>query len=311
MRTTAFPDLPFVVGTNEGYLYFRLVDGRPAGPKVHVCDGAVMEVVALQRQALAFCGSGVTDAGWYLWDEAAAAIALIVRPALGQAAFTGTGSVVYVALGREAPPAPIPMTRLMLRDLASGTTTQVEEAFGVSAELRLTGEGVAVWRPRNNDSFVRPDAEAGTWVLRGTALSRFSGLRLIEGGAGRALLEAEVTLSRPGCCRSVYTRIAAEQRLTPNDVSDEHALALLDDGAIVTWRPGPNAFEGDIVVYRGGTVARLDRGHFSSVRAMRSGDWIVVQQPADPQLLAYRISDGSFASVPDRGFRSLATLGSR
>jgi hypothetical protein len=41
------------------------------------------------------------------------------------------------------------------------------------------------------NQLVRPDAEAGTWILHGTALTKLSLYRLIDDGKGRDLLESE------------------------------------------------------------------------------------------------------------------------
>lgn len=309
MRTVAFPDLPFVVGTGTGDLYFQLRNGQPAGAKVHVCAGSIWDVVTYKRQVLALCGLG-DSLDLYLWDEAHATPSLVAKSVLRYVAFTGTGSVVYVTMGQRHPGAPTAMTRLMLQDLASGKVTRVDQAYGVAFGLRLTGEGVAVWRPKNSLSFVRPEAEAGTWILHGTALTRFSALRLIDGRPGLDALETEGT-DQPGnlCCTAVYEKTTSERRLTPNDIPNEHVAALLGDGRIVTWRGGSDGRPGDMAVYAKGTVQRLDHGVFSAFGIMHSGDWVVARKSAPgPELLAYRIADGAFASTATSGWTAIALL---
>ena len=164
-------------------------------------------------------------------------------------------------------------------------------------------------------SFQRSDAETGTWILRGTTLTKLSQLRLIEGGNGRDLLESESVdpatgFFTPACCTYVASKTTTEQRLTPADVRNEKGLALLDDGRIVTWRPENGEYDGSVVLYNGTTVERINRGRFSAFRVLRSGDWIVAQEAAPtPALHAYRTSDGAFATMPGSGFSTFAFLG--
>ena len=312
-RTTAFPDLPFVIGTDRGDLYTDLVNGQPAGQKIHICDGMVVDIVTYQRQALASCGRGGGETSWYLWDAATRQLQSIAKTGVHGAAFTGSGGVVYVDIGRSEPLAPISMTKLMLRDLASGTLTQLDERYGVANALRLTGEGVAVWRAKNNPAFVRSDAEAGTWILKGTTLVKYSQDELIASSGGLAVLETEPDQMSTGCCPVIITKTTVEQRLTPRDVSNEHVVALLEDGRVVAWRPTVDEYEGDIVIYERGTPTRVDHGNFSTWRIMRSGDWLVASNPSpSPALYAYRISDGAFASVAvvPGAFQALGMLSS-
>jgi hypothetical protein len=314
-RTVAFPDLPFIVGTNTGDLYFQLLNGQPAGPKVHACDGSVSNLVAYGRQALFHCSSAGIPM-LYLYDDDTGQVAAIAKTENATYALTGTGEAVYVTIGTTVPTAPIPMTRLMLLDLRTGATTQIDERYGVAFELRLTGEGVMVWRPKNSLSFVRPDAEAGTWILHGTTLTKLSLYRLIDGGRGRDLLESEPVDPGTGyatassCCTYVVLKTASEQRLTPSDVRNEKGLALLEDGRLVAWRAENGEYDGSIVIYNGTKVERTDRGRFGAFRVLRSGDWLVAQEAAPtPALHAYRISDGAFAAMPGNGFSALAILG--
>lgn len=318
-RTAAFPDLPFIVGTTSGDLYFQLAGGQPAGRKVHACDAPITNLVALGRQALFLCyGTMPATPTLYLYDDAAGTVVAVAKTEHQQYAFTGTGGVVYVTQGRSVPTAPITMTKLMLLDLRTGTTTTIDERFGVAYELRLTGEGLMVWRPQNSLSFRRPEAEAGSWILHGTTLTKLSLYRLIDGGRGRDLLESEAVDPSSGyatssfCCTYVLSKTASEQRLTPPDVRNEKGLAVLEDGRLVAWRPESGEYDGSVVIYNGTNVERVDRGRFSSYRVLRSGDWIVTSEFAPTSgLNAYRISDGAFAAAPGSGFSALAILGPR
>jgi hypothetical protein len=315
-RSVAFPDLPFIVGTNAGDLYFQLVNGQPIGRKVHACDGSIQDLVAYGRRALFLCRSSGVLGTLILYDDDTGAVAAVATTEIATYALSGTGEAVYVTMGQGVPSAPIAMTKLIVQDLLTGTTTTIDERFGVAFEVRLTGEGVAVWRPKNSLSFARPDAEAGTWILHGTTLARLSQYRLIDGGKGRDLLESEPVDPATGystsssCCTYVVWKTTSEQRLTPSDVRNEKGLALLEDGRVVTWRPKNGEYDGDVVIYNGTKIERMDRGRFSAFRVLRSGDWIVAQEAAPtPGLHAYRISDGAFATMPGSGYSAVAFLG--
>lgn len=316
-RVVAFPDLPFIVGTENGDLFFQLVQGQPAGRRVHVCDAGIRHLVAYGRQALFLCDTR-PESSLDLYDDDTGKLTAIAKTESQLYALTDTGQVVYVAIGRSEPTAPIPMTRLMSLDLRTRVTTQLDERYGVAFEVRLTGEGLMVWRPRNSLAFARPDAETGTWILRGTELAKLSQYRLVEGGKGRDLLETEAIDPSSGyatagsCCTYVLWRTTSERRLTPANVPNEKALALLEDGRMVTWRPGPSEFDGTVVVYDGsGNVQRSDRGRLGSYGTLRSGDWLVGQDlTALPfSLRAYRVSDGAFAGAETVGISAFAFLG--
>lgn len=316
-RAVAFPELPFIVGTEDGDLFFELVDARPAGRKVHACDAGIRHIVGYGRQALFLCDTR-PEGTLTLYDDDTGKVTPIARTQSQVYSLTGTGQALYVAVGRSEPTAPIPMTRLMAFDLRTGTTTEIDERYGVAFELRLTGEGLMVWRPKNSLAFARSDAETGTWILRGTELTKLSQYRLIEGGKGRDLFETEAVDPSSGyatggsCCTYVIWRTTAEQRLTPPDVQNEKGLALLEDGRMITWRPGPSEFDGTVVIYDGsGRVQRTDRGRLGSYGTLRTGDWLVGEDLTSPRssLRAYRISDGAFAGAESVGISSFAFLG--
>ncbi len=63
------------------------------------------------------------------------------------------------------------------------------------------------------------------------------------------------------------------------------------------------------MIYNGTKVERMDRGRFSALRVLRSGDWLVGQEIPGPTLRAYRISDGAFAAMSAGGLSALAILG--
>ena len=314
-RSVAFPDLPFIVGTNGGDLYFQLVNGQPAGRKIHACDGTIANLVATGREALFLCHRVGSIPTLYLYNDDTGTVAAIAKTEGPSYALTGTGEAVYVTIGKQEGSAPIPTTRLMLVDVRTGATTQLDERYGVAFDLRLTGEGVMVWRPQNSLSFRRAEADAGTWILRGTALTKLSLHRLVGGTPGRDLLESEPVDPSTGywtssCCTFVVLKTSSEQRLTPTDVRDERGLALLDDGRVVTWQAEQGEYDGSVVIYNGTKVERADRGRFGAFRVLRAGDWLVAQEAAPtPALHAYRISDGAFAAVPTSGFSALAILG--
>lgn len=252
----------------------------------------------------------------YLYDDTAGTVVAVAKTESQQYAFTGTGAVVYVTQRQSVATAPITTTKLMVLDLQTGTTTTVDERFGVAFELRLTGEGVMVWRPQNSLSFRRPEAEAGSWILHGTTLMKLSLYRLMDGTTGHDLLESEPVEPGTGystssfCCTYVVSKTTSEARLTPPDVRNEKGLAVLEDGRLVTWRPENGEYDGSVVIHKGMNVERMDRGRFSSYRVLRSGDWILSGEfPPTSGLNAYRVSDGSFAAMPGNAFSALAILG--
>jgi hypothetical protein len=311
--TVAFPDnLSFVVGTNDGLVYPQLLNGQPAGTPVRGCDGQVSSLATYGRRVLIVCREPTYQLA--ILDVDARTLSVIPGVQALEAVWTLLGdSVVYTAIGACEPPAPICKTKLMQRDLRTGATTQLDEQYGVGRDLRSTGEGVTVWRGMNMDSFIRPSDQVGTWVIRGTTLTRFSQHRLIDGGKGRDLFETEETSFNAGCCTAVMTGYQLQtQRLTPSSVSNERAIALLEDGRILAFRPDSrtNIFEGSVVIYRAGVVERMDRGRFSPYLIVRDLDWFVgVEYAPGGTLRAYRISDGAFASASGGNITALAPLG--
>jgi len=310
--TVAFPDkLSFVVGTNDGLLYPQLLNGAPAGTPVRACDGLIGSLASYGRKVLVVCPDPTPKLA--ILDVDARTISVIPGVEPLEAAWTTQGdAIVYTTIGACEPPAPICKTKLMQRELRTNMTTQLDERYGVGRDLRSTGNGVMVWRARNMDSFVRNADEVGTWFVRGTTLERFSPYRFVDGYKGRYVLETEETSFNAGCCTAVISLTDREQRLTPSSVSNERAIAWLDDGRIVAFRPDSNnnMFVGSVVIYRAGVVERSDRGNFSPYRLVRDLDWIVgVEYGAGGTLRAYRVSDGAFASAPGRNITALAPLG--
>ena len=323
-RIVAFPDLTFIVGTNTGDLYFQIKDGQPAGRKVRVCAGAVRDLVAYGRRAVFLCGS--TDPTLYVYDDATGSVTAIVKTDMSGsgAALTTTNRLVYVTMGTIVPSAPIAMSRLMLLDLGTGAMTQIDERFGVAFNVWLTSGGVAIWRPQNSLSFVRPEAETGTWLLTDKTLARLSLHRLIDGYPGRYLLESEPVdasgyRSSSSSDRTyVVLRTDTETRLTPTDVPNEKGVAVLPDGRIFTWRPD-GQFDGMMVMYKDGAMVRQDRGAFSTFRLLHTADWVThtadwiigTEIGAGPATTfrAYRFSDGAFASILAGSITTLGFLG--
>jgi hypothetical protein len=309
--TVAFPArLALAVGTYDGLVYPQLLNGKPAGTPVRACDGQVGSLAGYGRKVLIVCRDTTSRLG--VFDVDVGTISVIPGVQAGEAAWTTQGdAVVYTTMGACEPSAPICKSRLMERDMRTGATKQLDERYGVGGDLRLTGVGVMVWRAMSMSSFVRAADEVGTWVVRGTTLERFSPHRFVDGDKGRYVLETEETSFNAGCCTAVISLTDKEQRLTPSSVSNERALALLEDGRIVAFRPDPGSMiEGSMVVYRAGVVERMDRGRFSVFRVARDLNWIVGLGfgPGDT-LLAYNVADGVFASASGDRITALALLG--
>jgi hypothetical protein len=318
-RAVAFPDLPFIVGTSSGDLYFQIRDGQPAGRNVHVCADAIRNLVASGKRAAFVCGPAGAETV-YVYDDATGRTTPVAKTDVSWpgVAFTASDGLVYVTIGAEVPSAPIRMTKLVLLDLKTGATSTIDERFGVAFEVWQSAAGVAVWRPQNSLSFARAEADSGTWVLQGTSLVRFSLHRLVAGSAGRYLLESEPRdasgyLSSSGSGSTyIVVRTDQETRLTPVDVSNEQAVDVLPDGRIVAWRPQNGPFDGTMVVYQGSAVVRQDRGLFSTFHLIHATDWVIgteISGPPSTTYRAYRFSDGAFASIPAGSITSLAFFG--
>ena len=312
-RSVPFPDLDVLVGTSDGDVYTKIAGGRPAGTSVHVCHGYIVRIEVLATE-LVSCIQGTAFAV-FTYDHRTGAVARV--PGVdGPAIWTLTGdAILYVTRGSCAPGAADCATRLVRRDIRTGGLTTIDERVGVVTDFRSTAEGPTIWRAKNSVTFIRPEAEAGTYVLRDTTLMRFSASRLVADAKGRWLLESEETRSfNSGCCTYVIQRLANETRLTPANVENERAVAMLDDGRIVAYRPDRDDPNGTMVVYSatGGRVERTDRGAFTPFQIVRAGpDWILgFEYAGAPSLTlrAYRVSDGVFAAVPGGTISAVAIL---
>ena len=311
-RIVPFPDLDVLVGTIDGDVYTRLAAGRPAGTKVHVCDGYIVRL-EVSATVLVSCIQGATFAV-FTYDHRTGTVARV--PGVdGPAIWSEPGeAILYVTRGSCAPGATDCATKLVRRDLRTGASATIDERVGVVTDFRSTDEGPTIWRAKNSVSFVRPEAEAGTYLLRGTTLTRFSANRLVAGSAGRWLLESEETLSfNSGCCSYVLRRSDTEARLTPANVENERAVTMLGDGRMLAFRPDRDGPNGTMVLYTPtGAVDRIDRGAFTTFQVVRATpDWIVGFEYAGAPsvtLRAYRIGDGSFASAAGGTISAMAIL---
>ena len=305
-RTVAFPDLDVLVGTADGDVYAKLVGGKPAGPKVHVCDGFIVRIETIGgSSALISCiaGPGFTV---YTYDHRTGAIARVPNVD-GPAIWTGGPipgeAILYVTRGACAPAATDCAQRLVRRDMRTGVEAVIDERVGVVTDLQFTAEeGPTVWRARITATYVRPAADVGTYVVRGTALTKFSAYRLVAGQKGRWLLESEETQSfNSGCCTFVVQRTESEARITPAGVPNERAIAMLPDGRLLAFRPDGGGAPGVMVTYAsgGGKTERTDRGAFLPYRTLwATADWILGMEYAGTVPLtvhAFRIGDGAFA----------------
>lgn len=312
--TVPFPDLDVLVGTADGDIYTKLTAGRPAGTRTHVCDGYIVRIESDGPLNLISCIRGSTFAV-YTYDHhnnAVARVPGVDGPAIWTLLKDG---IVYVTRGSCAAGATDCATKLVRKDLKTGTTTTIDERVGVVTDFRTTEEGPTIWRAKNSVTFVRPDAEAGTYLLRDATLTRFSADRLVAGYKGRWLLESEETLSyNSGCCTYVIQLFQTETRLTPANVENERAVTMLGDGRIAAFRPDRDGPDGTMVIYSstGGRVERMDRGAFTPFQVVRATpDWILGFEYAGAPSLTlrgYRLSDGAFASAAGGTISALAIL---
>src|SRR5712664_3679671 len=114
IKTVAFPDdLPVIVGSISGDLFFQLKGGQLSGRKVHVCSSAVRDLAASGRRAAFACGTGARDdpSVVYVYDDATGKLTTIVKTEMTWAgvAFTSTNGLVYAVPGRYEASAPISM----------------------------------------------------------------------------------------------------------------------------------------------------------------------------------------------------------
>lgn len=313
-RTVAFPDLDVLVGTADGDVYPKVASGGPAGAKTHVCDGYIVRIEPTGPLDLVSCLQGSAFAV-YTFDHRTNAVARV--PGVdGPAIWTLPGDgILYVTRGSCAPAAADCATKLVQRDTRTGASTTIDERIGVVTDFRFTDEGPTIWRAKHSVTFVRPDAEAGTYLLRDTRLVRFSADRLVAGSGGRWLLESEETQSfNSGCCTHVIQLVQTATRLTPANVENERAVTMLEDGRSVAFRPDAEGPNGTMVIYSaaGGRVERMDRGAFTPFQIVRAtSDWILgFEYAGAPSLTvrAYRLSDGAFASLPGGTISALAGL---
>ena len=302
------------MGTSDGDLYTKLAGGRAAGTKTHVCDGYVVRIESNGPLNLVSCIQGSTFSV-YTYDHHTNAVARV--PGVdGPAIWTMLGDgIIYVTRGSCGSGATDCATKLVRRDTKTGATVTIDERVGVVTDFRSTDEGPTIWRAKNSVTFVRPDAEAGTYLLRDTTLMRFSPNRLVAGYKGRWLLESEETRSfNSGCCTYVTQLLQTETRLTPANVENERAVTMLEDGRIAAFRPDGDGPGGAMVIYSasGGRVERMDRGAFTPFSVIRpSMDWILgFEYAGAPSLTlrAYRFGDGAFASAAGGTITTLATL---
>ncbi len=313
-RTVPFPDLPVLVGTSDGDIYTKLVAGAVGGTKTHVCDGYIVRIESGGPSNLISCIQGSTFAV-YTYDHRTNAIALVAGVD-GPAIWTLLGDgLIYVTRGSCAPGATDCATKLVRKDLTTGATTTIDERLGVVTDFRTTEEGPTIWRAGNSVTFVRPDAEAGTFLLTDAGLVRFSPNRLVAGAKGRWLLESEETGSfNSGCCTFVLQRFETEARVTAANVENERAVTMLEDGRILAYRPDRDGPNGTMVTYSatGGRVERVDRGAFTPFQIVRAAsDWLLgFEYAGAPSLTlrAYRMSDGAFASAPGGVISAVAIL---
>jgi hypothetical protein len=312
-KVVAFPDLDVLVGTVDGDIYTKIAAGKLAGAKTRVCDGYVVRIEPVGPLDLVSCIQGSTFAV-YTYDHRSNGVARV--PGVdGPAIWTLLGDgILYVTRGSCAPAAVDCATKLVRRDLRTGANTTIDERVGVVTDFRTTDEGPTIWRAKNSVTFVRPDAEAGTYLLHDVTLTRFSPNRLVSGYKGRWLLESEETQTfNSGCCTYVIRLTQTEQRLTPANVENERAITMLGDGRSVAFRPDSDGPNGTMVIYSAtGAVERMDRGAFTPFQIVRATpDWIIgFEYAGAPSLTlrAYRVSDGAFASMAGGSISAAAIL---
>ena len=200
-------------------------------------------------------------------------------------------------------------TRIAVLDIATAKERTIPD--GPIGELLWTALGLSSYLEACSDpACARGGPEPGTWLLTLGGWSHYSAHRLVGSDGNRSLL-GEIS-EVEGRVRSVATieRLGTvERRLTPPGVPIEQALALVQDGRVVAWRPdheiGSGSTTGKIIVYGGGTGTRETAGTFNDVvigrsAAIRSDDWIVVIDASltTSTLRAYSLEQDRFDARP-------------
>jgi hypothetical protein len=181
-----------------------------------------------------------------------------------------------------------PGCRTRIAVLAIGTAKERTVPDGPIGELLWTALGLSSYLEECSPepACAHGGPEPGTWLLTPDGWSHYSAHRLVSSDGSRAVLEEIAQVE--GRVRSVATieRLGTvERRLTPAGVPIEQALALVQDGRVVSWRPdheiGSGSTTGRIVEYDNRSGTRETSGTFSDAvlgrsTVLRPDGWIVV-----------------------------------
>ena len=314
--TVAFPDVPIIIGTSEGEL--RRANGPGWDLVAKPCPSAspgtnaisALRLTADGLTALIQCAAAAGAGG----DPGAGTVLLVDTttgrvspgPALDGGARIGPvspdGRSVVVSERGDCPmPAPVCQTRSSLVDLRSGAKRELlASGYYLGLEMRWSSAGLTYFQPQCASAGCSGlDGRGGSYLWDGRGWSKISEDRLIDATATRALYERRHSLTAGPDGTKVVERTGGVDRvLTPAGVDTEVALALVDD-RIYVWRPGRTIYEGTLVVYEGGRVARETPGRFSGENVHRWGDWLIATELSGAPswaLLAYSMTRDRFAS---------------
>lgn len=330
----AFPESWTLVGTTDGRVQ-RGVGGIVIA-SWKVCDGWIGSIVVPAGDSstvLVVCQVGEPrnePRGFLLQaDLFATSSQGRVTPLPGfvsmNAAFSPDGrTLIYTSLAPGDPGAPISKMRVWMLDVGQGRIGTPREILTPDynlGEVRWTTLGPSVFKPQRSPNGIRRPADAGTFLYDGTSWRRYSLHRLVDatsGPQGHALLEVEPAgagAPQPRGAAVLLREGERETQLTPGDVGDERALALLDDGHVLAWRRDRDEYHGTVVTYADGHAVRQDSGAFSAILTFRAGlfaDAIVGEEISGPPMLltlrSYSIADHTFAAVAPGSVSAVSAL---
>ncbi|OLC56596.1 MAG: hypothetical protein AUH85_05970 [Chloroflexi bacterium 13_1_40CM_4_68_4] len=272
-----FPDVPLVIADAQGQLT-RVTSSGVAKQIPAVCSSShILAIapapdrsrIAVVCDRTAFAGSVV------ILDSALTSSAIVlpfdVVPREDVIAWSPDGvQVALIVPGACVSPEPVCREKVVLYDLAAGTTRVIQGDRVLLSSLRWTSLGLSYFY-----GYLGSPGDTGTYVWDGRVWSRYSTRRLEAiNASGQALLGDQVW---DGAISHTYLfqRVdGVERQLTPGTLRDELPVALLDDGTAIAWHSDATTLT--VVRYRNGvTTFETSLSPATSVRwGGLAGDWI-------------------------------------
>lgn len=325
-RTVGFPQVDLIAATSGGEL--RVFRAGKWTVEAKICSDAVqaIDVAANRRTVIILCASQVSGASnpdardafrYDLVTKEKRAILGASTIGLGPISPDGR-QVVMGAFGDCPMPAPVCQTKRTLLDLVTGSKVDILPSdYWLHMEMRWTARGLSYFLPECAEAGCPGPQKAGTYLWSGSTWTKLSSDRLVAtNGRDHDVLERRRSLSDTEPLVVPVERVGATERVLSSSGGQEVALALADDGRIVTWRPdAAGGFDGVVVTYRDGREVRRSRAHFSYYVFGAAGSWIVTGELSGApswKIYAYSVDQDAVATlVPDFPLARLAVLPSQ